>query len=62
MTVLFNVPMNQALAAVVVPQATDTVHDIWQDYSGNWQFWNQIRTVASGLAVLLAGAGLLRLR
>ena len=61
-TVLFNVPMNQALAAVVVPQATDTVHDIWQDYSANWQFWNHIRTVASGLAVLLAGAGLLRLR
>ena len=61
-TVLFNVPMNEALAAVIVPEATETAHRIWQDYSGRWQFWNQIRTVASGLAVLLAAAGLLRLR
>lgn len=61
-TVLFNVPMNEALAAVIVPEATEAANRIWQEYSGRWQFWNQIRTVASGLAVLLAGAGLLRIR
>lgn len=61
-TVLFNVPMNEALSAVIVEQAPHSLHGIWLDYSASWQFWNQIRTVASGLALLLAGAGLLRIR
>lgn len=61
-TVMVNVPMNQALAKVIVPATTEAAQEIWQDYSGRWQFWNQLRTVASGLAVLLTGAGLLRIR
>lgn len=62
LTVLVNVPMNEALARVIVPETTEAAQEIWQDYSGRWQFWNQLRTVASGLAVLLTGAGLLSIR
>jgi uncharacterized membrane protein len=59
-TALVNVPMNEALALVVVPGTPEAAAKIWNDYSQPWQFWNQIRTVASGLAVLLTGIGLLR--
>lgn len=57
-TLVLNVPMNAALAAAVVPESPIEADVIWQDYSGNWQFWNQIRTVASGIAFLLAMWGL----
>lgn len=59
LTVSVNVPMNEALAAVVIPDDVDSARAIWQDYSGPWQVWNQIRTVASGVAFLLAVSGLL---
>lgn len=59
-TALVNVPMNEALALVVVPGTPEAAAKIWSDYSLPWQFWNQVRTVASGLAVLLTGIGLLR--
>lgn len=56
-----NVPMNEALALVTVPQDIDAARTIWQDYSKPWQVWNQIRTIASGLAFLLAVIGTLKL-
>jgi uncharacterized membrane protein len=58
-TAMVNVPMNQALATIGAPTAVRNGADIWQDYSGRWQFWNTIRTLASGLSVLLAGIALL---
>ncbi|WP_422373284.1 DUF1772 domain-containing protein [Hoeflea sp.] len=58
-TAMFNVPMNQALAAVDPSAAMGNGADIWQDYSGRWQFWNIVRTLASGLAVLMCGIALL---
>ena len=61
-TVLINVPMNEALALVVVPDTADAAREIWQNYSERWQDWNQVRTVASGIAVVLTGIGLLRIR
>jgi uncharacterized membrane protein len=60
-TVLVNVPLNEALALVDVPASADAAARIWREYSEPWQVWNQIRAVASGLAVLLTGVGLVRI-
>lgn len=59
LTVYVNVPMNEALAAVAVPDDVAAAGAIWQNYSGPWQFWNQVRTIASGGAFLFAVAGAL---
>lgn len=58
LTVSLNVPMNEALAQVVVPQDIDAARDIWQAYSTDWQFWNVLRSLAAALTLGLAGAGL----
>jgi uncharacterized membrane protein len=48
-TMVFNVPLNNALAAAD-PSATE----VWQRYLTDWTFWNHVRTAASlGSAVLL---------
>lgn len=60
-TVLVNVPMNEALAAVDLTTGATDVTAIWRDYSDHWQFWNVFRTVASGLAVVLTGVALISL-
>ncbi|MEP5728722.1 MAG: anthrone oxygenase family protein [Sulfitobacter sp.] len=60
LTMAVNVPMNQALAHQTVPQEITTARAIWLEYSPNWQFWNQIRTIATGFAVLCVGVGFLK--
>ncbi|MFV0307320.1 MAG: DUF1772 domain-containing protein [Desertimonas sp.] len=60
LTALVNVPMNEDLADVVVPTDLDAAARIWEDYSGRWQRWNLTRTIASGVALLLAAIGLRR--
>lgn len=57
LTMLVNVPMNETLAAAGHPASPEQAAEIWDAYSGRWQLWNQVRTVASGLALLLAGWG-----
>lgn len=44
-TMIFNVPMNNSLAAV--DPASPGGQEIWKNYLTNWTFWNHIRTVAS---------------
>lgn len=61
LTMAINVPMNEALATIAVPNDIEAAHQIWQDFSQPWQFWNQVRTVASGLSFLIAVLGLLTL-
>lgn len=61
LTMAVNVPMNEALAAVPVPQDINQAHNIWSNYSPRWQLWNQIRAAASGISFLLAVAGVLAL-
>lgn len=58
LTMAVNVPMNEALAAVDVPDTMEDASAIWEAYSPRWQVFNIVRTVASGAALLLAGAGL----
>lgn len=54
-TATVNVPMNEALAEVVVPTDTEAARVIWRDYSSSWQFWNTLRAVVSGVSLLLTG-------
>lgn len=49
-TMLMNVPLNVALAGVVVTPETAAM--IWRDYAEPWQFWNAVRMLASGLALV----------
>lgn len=58
LTMLVNVPMNEALGQVKIPSDRLEAQEIWNNYSSDWQFWNQFRTVASGVALLLAATGL----
>ena len=60
-TAMFNLPLNEELAEVVVPDDPDLAREIWRDYSSEWQVRNLIRTVLSGLALLLASLGALSL-
>jgi uncharacterized membrane protein len=56
-TMAFNVPLNNQLAAVQPAQLAAT----WSRYQRMWTFWNHIRMLASiGAALLFMGAALMR--
>lgn len=61
LTMAINVPMNTQLGLITVPDDFDAARAIWLDYSPDWQFWNQMRTIGTGLAVLCIGIGMTRL-
>lgn len=61
-TVTVNVPMNEALSEVTVPSDINAAHRIWQEYSSSWQFWNMIRTIASGGSLLMTGVAIYLLK
>lgn len=61
LTMVVNVPMNEALGALEVPGTIEAAARIWADYSPRWQLFNTIRTVASGVTLTLTGAALMRL-
>jgi hypothetical protein len=61
-TTAVNVPMNEALAKTLVPADIDEAQKICEGYSERWQFWNQVRAIASGIALIFAAVGLTRLR
>ena len=54
-TMLTNVPMNEALAAVRVPADAAAAGAIWSDYSAEWQQWNTARTIVCAGVLLLVG-------
>ncbi len=56
-TMMFNVPLNNALAAVN-PDSVEGA-TLWKHYLSRWTMWNTIRTAASLLA---AAAFILALR
>lgn len=62
LTFTVNVQMNEALALVAIPESIEEARQIWQEYSEPWQFWNIMRTIASGITLLLTGVALLTLR
>lgn len=50
-TILCNVPLNDALA-IAQPDSPDAVN-LWTMYLTNWTFWNHLRTVAALAAATL---------
>ena len=57
-TVVFNVPMNEALADMDL--TSDATRDYWsRTYVPRWTFWNSVRTGAAALAAALMLFGLL---
>ncbi|SMX37620.1 anthrone oxygenase family protein [Octadecabacter ascidiaceicola] len=61
LTASVNIPMNNALGLIDVPQDPTAAAEIWSNYSPKWQVWNLTRTVFSGIAVVFTGIGLLAL-
>lgn len=57
-TMAVNVPMNEALAKVAMPQDVNAARLIWDGFASGWMPWNHIRAATSTLALLLAGIGL----
>ena len=56
-TVVFNVPMNDALAGKDLSQ--QSTHAYWSGtYLPRWTFWNTVRTIACGLSAALLLFGL----
>lgn len=58
LTATINVPMNEALGQLGTIESLSEAQAIWADYSPKWQFWNQMRTYATGIALLLVGYGI----
>jgi uncharacterized membrane protein len=57
-TVVFNVPMNEALAGMDL--SSEATRDYWTGtYLPRWTFWNTVRTLACGVASALLLLGLL---
>ncbi len=57
-TVVFNVPMNEALAGMEF--SSSSTKDYWlQTYVPRWTFWNSVRTGASAVSSALLLLGLL---
>ncbi|MBW4671363.1 MAG: DUF1772 domain-containing protein [Cyanomargarita calcarea GSE-NOS-MK-12-04C] len=44
-TIVFNVPMNEALAKVEASSSDGA--SLWASYLTNWTFWNHVRTTAA---------------
>ena len=50
-TVVGNIPLNDALA-VVIPNSVEA-SNLWSKYLTDWTFWNHVRTTAALLAAIL---------
>ena len=57
-TMSINVPMNEALAIVHIPDSVDAAREVWASYSTRWSFWNVMRTIGSSAALLIAAFGI----
>jgi uncharacterized membrane protein len=54
-TLVANVPMNEALAIATIPADPEQARTLWQTYSRPWTLWNHLRTLASLVSLLLVG-------
>ena len=53
-TMLFNVPLNNKLAAADIRDGDG----IWSDYQVQWQRWNHVRTYVGVASIILLATGL----
>ena len=58
-TFAVHVPLNEALAQIAPPLDAARAEAVWRSYSPPWQAWNTVRAAAAGIALLLAGCGVL---
>ena len=56
-TIVFNVPLNNALAAV--DASSDEGARVWADFVSGWTMWNHVRAIAALIAAALLTVGLL---
>ena len=56
-TMVCNVPLNNALAAV--PAGTPEATALWASYLDRWTMWNTVRTLASAASMILFIAALI---
>jgi len=61
LTASVNVPMNEALGGLTIPESADAAAAIWAGFSPRWQAYNQLRMVVSAGSLVLVGLGLWRL-
>lgn len=57
-TMMVNVPMNEALMAGGVPEDPAQARAIWTAYSAKWQVYNIARTLASGVTFAMGLIGI----
>ncbi|MBD2028321.1 anthrone oxygenase family protein [Leptolyngbya sp. FACHB-711] len=57
-TIMFNVPLNDALA--IVKPGSSEGGSLWANYLINWTFWNHVRTIASLVAAALFTIALMK--
>lgn len=57
-TVAVNVPLNNALDAVVLPKTAAEAARAWQDYSPRWTWWNSLRAIACSVSTVAAALAL----
>jgi uncharacterized membrane protein len=50
-TMVFNIPLNDALAAAN-PNSSEGA-TLWAEYLTNWTFWNHVRAIAAFIAAAL---------
>ncbi len=62
LTIFANVPMNEQLAMMPIPESEADAATIWAAYSPLWQMWNITRTVLSGVALAMAAMGLIAMK
>jgi uncharacterized membrane protein len=55
-TVLCNVPRNDALA--LVSATSSAAASVWANYLSEWTFWNDVRTAAAFIATALLTIGI----
>ncbi|MCJ7872500.1 anthrone oxygenase family protein [Phaeobacter sp. J2-8] len=60
-TMAVNVPMNEALMTVTIPEDPEAAQVIWQAYSSTWQVYNIARTIVTGFVFLFGLMGVIRL-
>jgi uncharacterized membrane protein len=59
-TLMFNVPRNEALA--LVESSTPSADAAWREYAAGWKMWNHVRTVAALAAAVYLTIALTQLR
>jgi uncharacterized membrane protein len=55
-TMMFNIPLNNQLAAA--SPTADNAAEIWRAFYDPWMFWNLVRTIFSVVTLLLFAAAL----